>query len=196
MGAVEQTSETGDLLSEDVIDSQVSSRERDTAEGSERSLAIWLFMTGAIALASSATLVFERLQIFVDAGHTSVCDINALLNCGTVMRTPQAEAFGFPNPFIGLIGFSIVMTIAAAMLAGATFNINALCLFCMIVWVMTITMFIKVTVRNISHSVIPAPENIRESIGTWSWFTITLVLILIFGIIVIRFFDVIMNMMR
>ena len=38
--------------------------------------------------------------------------------------------------------------------------------------------------------------NIRESIGTWSWFTITLVLILIFGIIVIRFFDVIMNMMR
>ena len=80
MGAVEQTSETDDLLSEDVIDSQVSSRERDTAEGSERSLAIWLFMTGAIALASSATLVFERLQIFVDAGHTSVCDINALLN--------------------------------------------------------------------------------------------------------------------
>ena len=162
MGAVEQTSETDDLLSEDVIDSQVSSRERDTAEGSERSLAIWLFMTGAIALASSATLVFERLQIFVDAGHTSVCDINALLNCGTVMRTPQAEAFGFPNPFIGLIGFSIVMTIAASMLAGATFkkwfwvatniglalatafvfwlwfettfHINALCLFCMIVW--------------------------------------------------------------
>ena len=62
MGAVEQTSETDDLLSEDVIDSQVSSRERDTAEGSERSLAIWLFMTGAIALASSATLVFERLR--------------------------------------------------------------------------------------------------------------------------------------
>ena len=116
------------------------------------------------------------------------------------------------------------MTIAASMLAGATFkkwfwvatniglalatafvfwlwfettfHINALCLFCMIVWVMTITMFVKVTVRNISHSVIPAPENIRESIGTWSWFTITLVLILIFGIIVIRFFDVIMNMMR
>ena len=36
MGAVEQTSETDDLLSEDVIDSQVSSRERDTVEGSER----------------------------------------------------------------------------------------------------------------------------------------------------------------
>ena len=52
MGAVEQTSETDDLLSEDVIDSQVSSRERDTAEGSERSLAIWLFMTVSIALAS------------------------------------------------------------------------------------------------------------------------------------------------
>ena len=47
MGAVEQTSETDDLLSKDVIDSQVSSRERDTAEGSERSLAIWLFYDGS-----------------------------------------------------------------------------------------------------------------------------------------------------
>ena len=193
-------------------------------QSSERSLAVWLMVTATVALASSAMLVHERLQIFIDAGHSSLCDINALLNCGTVMRTPQAEAFGFPNPFIGLVGFSIVVTIGAAMMAGAqfkkwfwvcmdiglaaatafimwlwyqtTFQINALCLFCMIVWVMTITMFIKVTVRNISHNVIPAPENIRESIGTWSWFTITLVLILIFGIIVIRFFDVIMNMMR
>ena len=115
--------------------------------------------------------MYERLQIYIDAGHSTVCDINALLSCGTVMRTPQAEAFGFPNPFIGLVGFSIVVTIGAAIMAGArfkkwfwvcmniglaaatafimwlwyqtTFQINALCLFCMIVWVMTITLFVR-----------------------------------------------------
>lgn len=225
MNAVEHTSDAEDSLipEEEVVETKASSLEQGAAESSDRSLAVWLFVTGAIALASAATLVYERLQIFVDAGHTSVCDINALLNCGTVMRTPQAEAFGFPNPFIGLVGFSIVMTIAAAILAGAifkkwfwaatniglalaaafvfwlwfetTFHINALCLFCMIVWIMTITMLVKVTVRNISQGVIPAPESTRENIGTWSWFMIALVLILIFGIIVIRFFDVIMNMM-
>ena len=191
---------------------------------SDRQLGFWLVGAGLIALISSAILVYERLQIYIDAGHSTVCDINALLSCGTVMRTPQAEAFGFPNPFIGLVGFSIVVTIGAAMMAGAqfkkwfwvcmdiglaaatafimwlwyqtTFQINALCLFCMIVWVMTITLFVKTTVRNISAGVIPASPSVRESARAWSWFAISLWLILIFGIIVIRFFEVIVNMMR
>ena len=191
---------------------------------SDRQLGFWLVGAGLIALISSAILVYERLQIYIDAGHSTVCDINALLSCGTVMRTPQAEAFGFPNPFIGLVGFSIVVTIGAAIMAGAqfkkwfwvcmniglaaatafimwlwyqtTFQINALCLFCMIVWVMTITLFVKTTVRNISAGVIPASQSMRESARGWSWFAISLWLILIFGIIVIRFFEVIMNMMR
>ena len=191
---------------------------------SDRQLGFWLVSAGLIALISSAILVYERLQIYIDAGHSTVCDINALLSCGTVMRTPQAEAFGFPNPFIGLVGFSIVVTIGAAMMAGAqfkkwfwvcmniglaaatafimwlwyqtTFQINALCLFCMIVWVMTITLFVKTTVRNISAGVILAAQSMRESARGWSWFAISLWLILIFGIIVIRFFEVIVNMMR
>ena len=86
---------------------------------SDRQLGFWLVGAGLIALISSAILVYERLQIYIDAGHSTVCDINALLSCGTVMRTPQAEAFGFPNPFIGLVGFSIVVTIGAAIMAGA-----------------------------------------------------------------------------
>lgn len=198
---------------------------RGTRAGySDRQLGFWLIGAGLIALISSAILVYERLQIYIDAGHSTVCDINALLSCGTVMRTPQAEAFGFPNPFIGLVGFSIVVTIGAAMMAGAqfkkwfwvcmdiglaaatafimwlwyqtTFQINALCLFCMIVWVMTITLFVKATVRNVSVGVIPASQSVRESARGWSWFAISLWVILIFGIIVIRFFEVIVNMMR
>ena len=89
---------------------------------SDRQLGFWLVGAGLIALISSAILVYERLQIYIDAGHSTVCDINALLSCGTVMRTPQAEAFGFPNPFIGLVGFSIVVTIGAAIMAGARFK--------------------------------------------------------------------------
>ena len=89
-----------------------------TTTSMDRRLGCWLICAGLIALASAAILVYERLQIYVDAGHTTVCDINGLLSCGTVMRTPQAEAFGFPNPFIGLVGFSIVVTIGAAILPG------------------------------------------------------------------------------
>ncbi|ORC22121.1 vitamin K epoxide reductase [Rothia nasimurium] len=188
----------------------------------DRRLGWFTLLPGLLAFGSAGMLVYERLQIYMDAAHKSVCDINALLNCGTVMRTWQAEAFGFPNPFIGIAGYAIVLTISTALLAGAnfarwywvamqvghtlalgfvfwlwyntTFEINALCLFCMIVWVMQIAIFVKVTTRNIHAGVIPAPEAIREAAPNWTWFTIILMYILVFGIIFIRFFDVIVGM--
>ena len=102
----------------------------------------------------------RRLQIYIDAGHSTVCDINALLSCGTVMRTPRRRSFRLPNPFIGLVGFSDCgdywrrddggCTLQEVVLGvhehwfrlpafimwlwyQTTFQINALCLFCMIV---------------------------------------------------------------
>lgn len=166
-------------------------------------------------------LVYEHLQIAKDASHVSVCDMNAILNCGTVMRTPFAEAFGFPNPYIGLVGYAITITIATAILAGArfsrwywlcmnvghvlafcfilylwfntTFVIGALCLFCMIVWIMQTILMTKTTAYNIQTGVIPAPEHIRHAVAGWSWFVVILIFVLLFGIIIIHFFDQIIN---
>ncbi|WP_421083052.1 vitamin K epoxide reductase family protein [Rothia nasimurium] len=189
----------------------------------DRRLGWFTLVPGLLAFLSAAMLVYERMQIYMDAGHKSICDLNALLNCGTVMRTWQAEVFGFPNPFIGIAGYAIVLTIATALIAGArfstwywvamqightlamsfvlwlwyntTFEINALCLFCMIVWIMQTAIFVKVTTRNIHAGVIPAPASFREAAPNWTWFSIVLIYILMFGIIFIRFFDVIMGMM-
>ncbi|MEU7991836.1 vitamin K epoxide reductase family protein [Rothia amarae] len=183
--------------------------------------AILSLLTGILAFASSAMLVYEHLQIAKDASHVSVCDMNAILNCGTVMRTPFAEAFGFPNPYIGLVGYAITITIATAMLAGArfsrwywlcmnvghvlafcfilylwfntTFVIGALCLFCMIVWIMQTILMVKTTAYNIQTGVIPAPEHIRHAVAGWSWFVVILIFVLLFGIIIIHFFDQIIN---
>ena len=105
------------------------------------------------------------------------CSINPILSCGSVMKTAQAEAFGFPNPIIGVAGFTVVLTTGAALLAGATFRrwfwlglqagvtfgigfvhwlifqslyrIDALCPYCMVVWIVTIPIFLFVTLRNL-----------------------------------------------
>lgn len=188
----------------------------------DRRLGWFTLIAGTIAFGAASMLVYERLQIFMDAGHKSICDVNALLNCGTVMRTEQAELFGFPNPFIGIAGYAITITLATVLIAGAKFNrwywvamnvghalamtfvlwlwyqttfeINALCLFCMIVWLMQIPILVKVTARNISAGVFPLPQPVRAAAPNWAWFTIVLLYILIYGIIFIRFFDIIINM--
>ncbi|QRZ62415.1 vitamin K epoxide reductase family protein [Rothia sp. ZJ932] len=195
---------------------------QELGDRADRTLGPLLLIASIIAWAGSATLVWERLQIYMDANHQSVCDLNALLNCGTVMRTDQAAVFGFPNPFIGIVGFAIVTTIGAGLLAGGrfrpwfwwstqlgvtfamgfilwlwyntTFIINALCLFCMLVWLMTVPIFIFVTARNLTNGLIPAPERVRRIAGAWSWFTTALIYLLLFGIIVIRFFEQIVNL--
>ncbi|MDY3050000.1 MAG: vitamin K epoxide reductase family protein [Rothia sp. (in: high G+C Gram-positive bacteria)] len=182
----------------------------------------YTLIPGLLAFGAAAMLVYERLQIYMDAAHKSVCDLNALLNCGTVMRTWQAEAFGFPNPFIGIAGYAIVLAISTALLARAsfsrwywvsmqvghslamafvlwlwyntTFEINALCLFCMVVWIMQTIIWVMVSSRNIQAGIIPLPQGARQAASSWAWFSIALILILLFGMIFIRFFDVIMGM--
>lgn len=62
----------------------------------DRGWGILALILSIIGFGASATLVMERLAIYADAGHRTSCDINAWLSCGTVMRTPQAELFGFP----------------------------------------------------------------------------------------------------
>lgn len=181
-----------------------------------------MVVTGAIGFAAAAMLVFERLQIYLDAGHSSSCDLNSLINCGTVMRTSQAALFGFPNPFIGIVAYAIVLAIATGILAGAryarwywwcvqigvtlgfvficwlwfqtTFEIDALCLYCMVVWIMQTTLMVAVTLRNMRAGVIPVGPRLAQNLSAWGWFITVMILLVLFGIIVIRFFSVIMGM--
>ncbi len=136
-----------------------------------------LIIAGAIALVCSYIIMVEKLHILENPEYVVSCDINPVISCGSVMRSDQAEAFGFPNPFLGLIGFPVLITIGVAMLAGARFkrwfwlivqggllfalgfvywlfyqavyNIQALCPYCMVVWAMTIAAFWYVLLYNI-----------------------------------------------
>ncbi|WP_443082068.1 vitamin K epoxide reductase family protein [Terrabacter sp. C0L_2] len=128
----------------------------------------------------------EKFALLRDPTYVPSCSINPVLSCGSVMSTPQAEAFGFPNPLLGVVGFTVVATIGVALLAGARptrwfwlglqagttagfvfvhwlivqslYRIGALCPYCMIVWVVTITLFVAVTARNVTARALPAPR--------------------------------------
>jgi len=146
----------------------------------DRTLPVLLVTTGAISLLAAWALIVERLRLLEDPTHIPICSLNATFSCGSVMTTRQASAFGVPNPLVGIAGFSIVVTIGVALLAGAHFHrwfwiglqagvtfgivfvhwlmfqsiyrIEALCIFCMIVWVMTAVLFWYVTLCNLESS--------------------------------------------
>ena len=156
-----------------------------------RALAWLLVVGGAIGLAAAAVLLVEKIALLEDPSYVPSCSINPILSCGSVMQTSQAEAFGFPNPIIGVAGFSVVLAAGVAILAGARlerwfwlgmqagvtfgvgfvhwlifqslYRIDALCPYCMVVWTVTIPIFWYVTLHNLRRGFLRAPEKWRRA---------------------------------
>ncbi|MFR9802645.1 vitamin K epoxide reductase family protein [Pseudonocardia sp. RS010] len=142
-----------------------------------RGLAWLLLVGGVVGLAASFVLTVERFALAQDSSYTPTCSINPVLSCGSVMTTPQAAVFGFPNPLLGIAGFAMVAATGAALLAGgrlrgwywaglqagvtfgvvfvhwligqSLYRIGALCPYCMAVWAVTIPIFWYVTMHNL-----------------------------------------------
>src|SRR5882762_8112672 len=78
-----------------------------------------LVVCGVIGLACALIIMYDNVELLKNAAFHPNCDLNPIISCGSVMESKQANAFGFPNPFIGIVGFSVVITTGMAMFAGA-----------------------------------------------------------------------------
>ncbi|HRN29920.1 MAG TPA: vitamin K epoxide reductase family protein [Terrimesophilobacter sp.] len=145
----------------------------DTPVGSIRRLALAWSVFGLIALYASFQLTVDRIRLLQNPDVVLFCDISPFVSCGPVMESHPGMVFGFPNPIIGLVAFTVMVTSGMAVLAGARFkpwywiglqlgltfagvfitwlqaqsmwNIGALCLWCMVVWATTIPMAVLTT---------------------------------------------------
>ena len=70
----------------------------------------WILLGGVIGLVAAFTLTVEKIELLLDPSYVPSCSINPVLSCGSVMSTHQASLLGFPNPLIGVIAFTVVVT--------------------------------------------------------------------------------------
>ncbi|RYJ05879.1 MAG: vitamin K epoxide reductase family protein [Actinomycetales bacterium] len=153
----------------------------DDLHEESRALAWFMVVGGAVALLSAAILIVEKVSFLEDkaAGRPTAlgCDFNAFVSCGGVINTPEASVFGFPNPLMGVVGWTVVLTLGVLLVAGVRFprwiwaglqlgvifgiglitwlqfqsiyDIGKLCPWCMVVWTIMIPTFVLVTARNL-----------------------------------------------
>jgi len=85
----------------------------------------WIFGTmgvsAALSLLAAFVLAIDAWQLAGNPDQQLACDINAVLSCGKVALSWQAQVIGFPNAFIGLAAEPVVVTIAVASLGGTRF---------------------------------------------------------------------------
>jgi uncharacterized membrane protein len=153
-------------------------------------LAIFLIVGGAIAWFSAFQLTLDKFQVLADPNAVLGCNFSVIVQCGRNLSSAQGAAFGFPNPLLGLAGFVAPIAVGVGILAGARyarwfwlafnfgiagalafviwligqsiFVIGTLCPWCMVVWSVTIPMFLLVTLHNLRTGAIPARERARS----------------------------------
>ncbi|MGA5464961.1 vitamin K epoxide reductase family protein [Mycobacterium sp. NPDC050041] len=176
--------------------------------------AVWVLIAGVVGLAAAVTLTVEKIELLIDPSYVPSCSLNPVLSCGSVMTTPQASAFGFPNSLMGIIAFTVVlvtgvlavakvslprwywMGLAAGTLLGTVFvhwlifqslyRIGALCPYCMVVWAVTIPLLVVVS----SIALQPAQGNaVTRALHQWRWSLVALWFTGLVLLILERFWD-------
>ena len=81
-----------------------------------------LIFGSLMGILCSFLITIEKINLIANPSYIPSCNINPFISCGSVMKTPQASLFGFPNSLLGILGFSIMLTAGMAELAGAKFK--------------------------------------------------------------------------
>lgn len=132
-----------------------------------------MLVSSTLSLIASLVLSYDAIKLAETPGSKLACDINAVVSCGKVAKSWQSELLGFPNSFLGLMLEPVIMTVAIAglglvvfprlfmrvahigyglgllfalwLLSQSLFEINALCPWCLLVTISTVTVFSTIT---------------------------------------------------
>lgn len=176
-----------------------------------RGTGLVVLILGAIGFVASSTLAIDKYHLLTDPSYTPSCSLNPVISCGSVMKSWQAGLFGFPNPLIGIAAFSVIIVTGVLATAGislprwywlgqaigtlagfvfvnflaysALYRINALCLYCMVVW--TVVPIILILSIN---RVLPSGDRSREIRG-WLWVLLPVWYAIVIVAIGVQFWD-------
>ncbi|MFD5662551.1 vitamin K epoxide reductase family protein [Streptomyces hirsutus] len=171
-----------------------------------------LLLTGLAGWLASFRLTVDDWRLLRNPSYRPPCDLSPVVSCGSVMSSPQGSLFGFPNMLLGLGAFAAVAALGVAALTGARFHrglwltlgagalagvvfvhwlivqslyeLNKLCPYCAVVWVVTIALFWYVAVHCLDRGLVPAPRLVREVVRDThgmllgAWYALLAVLVL------------------
>jgi uncharacterized membrane protein len=181
----------------------------------DRLIGYILLVGGLVGSFAAIVLTVEYIKLLKNPHYVPVCNLNPIFSCSSVTTSAQAHAFGIPNEILGIAGFAGVAAIGLGILAGAKYKawfwklmnlgllfafvfitwlqfqtiyrINALCIFCMVTWAVTIPTFWYTTVYNLRQGNLKAPKSLN-SVSLFiqrfpneimlTWFLLLIVLIL------------------
>ncbi|MDX3714997.1 vitamin K epoxide reductase family protein [Streptomyces europaeiscabiei] len=165
--------------------------------GASRRTGLVMLLTGIAGWLASFQLTVDDWRLLRDPSYQPPCNISPVVSCGSVMSSPQGSLFGFPNMLLGLGAFAAVATLGIAVLSGARlhrrlwlaleagalvgvvfahwligqslYELNKLCPYCAVVWVVAIALFWYVTLHCLERGIIPVPRGVLYVVRDTHW---------------------------
>lgn len=159
---------------------------------SGRTMGWVLIVFGLIGFAASLALAIEKVLKLAEPDRVASCSFNIFLDCSDAMASWQGGLLGFPNPFIGVAAFPVVVTTGVVLLVGARLPrwywlclfagtvaalglvifliytsvsvLGKLCPYCMVVWVAVIPLFWFTLVYAVQERFISVSDSVRAVI--------------------------------
>ncbi|UUU19009.1 vitamin K epoxide reductase family protein [Streptomyces sp. DSM 40750] len=156
-----------------------------------------MVLTGTVGWLASFQLTVDDWRLLRDPSYQPPCNISPVVSCGSVMSSPQGSVFGFPNMLLGLGAFAAVTALGVAVLTGARlhrkvwialdagalvtvafvhwligqslYELNKLCPYCAVVWVVTIALFWYVSLHCLERGIIPMPSGVLAIVRDTHW---------------------------
>lgn len=132
-----------------------------------------MLVSSTLSLVASLVLSYDAIKLAEAPTNKLSCDLNAVISCGKVAKSWQSSLLGFPNSFLGLMLEPVIITVAIAglglvafprlfmrvahigyglgllfafwLLSQSMFVIHALCPWCLLVTISTVTVFSTIT---------------------------------------------------
>ncbi|MEU4362947.1 vitamin K epoxide reductase family protein [Promicromonospora sp. NPDC023987] len=159
---------------------------------SGRTMGLLLVVLGGVGFGAAMWLAVEKYLAFIDPDRVASCTINLFVTCSAAMDSWQGALLGFPNPYLGLAAFPVVITTGVVLLTGARlprwywmsllagtvvgqalifflmwtsfYAIVALCPACMVVWTIMWPLLWYQVVRGAQSGDLRVGEGLRNAI--------------------------------
>ena len=156
---------------------------------SGRTMGWVLIVFGLIGFVASLALAIEKVLKLTNPDRVASCSLNIFLDCSDAMASWQGGLLGFPNPFIGVAAFPVVVTTGVVLLVGAKLPrwywlclfagtvaalglvifliytsvsvLGKLCPYCMVVWIAVIPLFWFTLVYAVQERFISVSAGVR-----------------------------------
>lgn len=188
--------------------SQTLNTTKDNIHHKDRDLwfKISMIIFGMIGWFASFMLATEYIKTLQNPDYVPGCSVSALVSCSPNMASWQGSLFGFSNTFIGVAGFMIPIVLGVVLLTGykmtkwmwisykvgmgaafvfilwlayqSIFDLNVLCPWCMVVWVVVIFLFWGSVFRK-PYLDSDNEESKNSELHNWRFTIITLVIVAI-----------------